>query len=62
MEAVKPQPVGPPLQQADYGNYNIPAFIAAAKGGITKMHWYIFGGTAVFLGGIWIVIWFAAGK
>jgi uncharacterized membrane protein len=62
MESAKPAPVGRPLPQDDATSYNIPAFIAAARGGISRAHWFIFGGTAVFLGGIWAVIWFAAGK
>ena len=55
-------PVPAAAPQADASNYNIPAFIAAARGGFDRAHWLIFGGTAAFLGVVWAAIWLAAGK
>jgi hypothetical protein len=59
---VPPLPVVPPPVQDESTNYNIPAFIAASKNKIDKAKWFIFGGTAAFLGVIWAAIWFAGGK
>jgi hypothetical protein len=60
--AVKPAPVVvlPPQDQTT--NYNIPAFIAAARNGRDAAKWVIFGSTAAFLGVIWAAIWFTVGK
>jgi len=43
-------------------NYNIPAMIAAARGGVDKGSWILFGSTAAFLGVIWAAIWLAVGR
>jgi hypothetical protein len=37
-------------------NYNIPAFIAAARGGRDKGKWILFGSAAAFLGVVWAAI------
>jgi hypothetical protein len=40
----------------------IPAFITNLRRGPDSVQWAVFGGTAAFLGVIWVVIWLAAGK
>ena len=43
-----------------------PDFIAAVKADVRNppdaMQWFVFGGTAAFLGVIWVAIWLVAGK
>jgi hypothetical protein len=40
----------------------VPGFLAAAKARSESMQWAVFGGTAGFLGVIWVAIWLMTGK
>jgi serine/threonine-protein kinase len=42
--------------------YAVPGFMAAAKGRSESIQWAVFGGTAGFLGVIWVAIWLMTGK
>ncbi|HTP34315.1 MAG TPA: protein kinase [Candidatus Acidoferrales bacterium] len=57
-----PNPAAAPAPVPESANQNIPALIAAARGGFDRAHWIIFGSTAAFLTIIWLAIWLAAGK
>ena len=39
-----------------------PAFMIELRHAPDPVQWAVFGGTAAFLGVIWVAIWFAAGK
>ena len=42
--------------------YGVPGFLAAAKARSESMQWAVFGGTAGFLGVIWVAIWLMTSK
>jgi hypothetical protein len=42
--------------------YGVPGFMAAAKLRSESIQWAVFGGTAGFLGVIWVAIWLMTGK
>jgi hypothetical protein len=51
-----PVPLHPAVAAVPATNYNIPAFIAAARGGRDKGKWILFGSAAAFLGVVWAAI------
>ena len=52
--AVLPAPAADPQM--------MPGFIASVHKAPDPMQWFVFGGTAAFLGVIWVAIWIIAGK
>jgi len=42
--------------------YDAPGFLAAAKTKSESIQWAVFGGTAAFLGAVWVTIWLVTGK
>ena len=40
----------------------MPAFMVNLRKAPDHLQWAVFGGTAAFLGVIWVAIWFAVGK
>ena len=52
-QTAAPEPLSP---------YGVPGFLAATKVRSESMQWAVFGGTAGFLGVIWVAIWLMTGK
>jgi hypothetical protein len=40
----------------------VPPFMTTLRNAPNSLQWAVFGGTAAFLGVIWVAIWFAVGK
>ena len=58
--ALSEQPaIAPPVP--GLSPYAMPAFIARARRGSESVQWAIFGGTAGFLGVVWVAIWLSTG-
>ena len=53
-------PPSAPTPMPDSGA--VPAFMASVSQAADSMQWAVFGGTAAFLGVIWMAIWLATGK
>jgi hypothetical protein len=53
-----PVPVPQPAPEAEA----IPVFMTNLGRAPDSLQWFIFGGTAAFLGVVWAAIWFAVGK
>jgi hypothetical protein len=62
MVALPPEPVPvqppPPAPAAEA----IPAFMTDLRYAPNPIQWAVFGGTAAFLGVVWVAIWFAVGR
>jgi hypothetical protein len=61
LAALPPEPVPAP-QPEPVVVEPIPAFMTTLRQAPNSLQWAVFGGTAAFLGVIWVAIWFAVGK
>jgi len=56
---IQPDPAAPVSTPTPY---DAAGFLAAAKAKSESLQWAVLGGTAAFLGIIWVTIWLVAGK
>ena len=61
LAALPPEPVPVP-QPEPVVVEPVPAFMTTLRNAPNSLQWAVFGGTAAFLGVIWVAIWFAVGK
>src|ERR1017187_7529742 len=62
LAAPPPDPVPAPLPVLAPEAGPIPVFMTTLRRVPDSLQWAVFGGTAAFLGVIWVAIWFATGK
>src|ERR1039457_673886 len=62
LAALPPDPVPAPLPVLAPEAGPIPVFMTTLRRVPDSLQWAVFGGTAAFLGVIWVAIWFATGK
>jgi hypothetical protein len=60
LAAIPPEPAPAPLPVP--APQVVPAFMVNLRKAPDHLQWAVFGGTAAFLGVIWVAIWFAVGK
>jgi hypothetical protein len=62
LAALPPSPAPVPLAPAPVVKSSFPALMTDLHHAPDSVQWAIFGGTAAFLGVIWVAIWLAVGK
>jgi hypothetical protein len=62
LAALPPDPLLVPQRAPVPEAQGIPVFMTNLRRTPDSLQWYVFGGTAAFLGVVWATIWFAAGK